>query len=144
MVDDAHFSLSLLCCFRTATSALNPGSKPPIIGPPASTCHSIPGTAPPHPRQPNLDQANMPRLLHRMPCRRGNSRGRPIHPPSLSLSDSTPSDSSSPSMTNHFSGCYPATHSGRRHVQPASSRSIEEAPQPPTTSISTLQPSHSA
>lgn len=146
MVEGAHSSHNLLCCFRTASSALNPAFEPQIPNSPAPTSHFIPRSVPPSPHQPISDQANMPRLCHKMRCRRGSSRGRAIRPPSLSLFDSTPSDSSSPSTTAHSEGRYPATRSGRgrvRHAQIAGSRRAEEAPRLPTASVLMLQPNHS-
>lgn len=146
IVEGSYFSHNLLCCYRTAASALNLASEPWILDSPTPTGHSIPLFVPPSPHWPNFDQVNMPSLHHWMRYRRGYSRGRVIPPPLLSLSDSTTSDSSSPLITTHFKSRYPATRNGRGHAgcaQTAIHRHVEDAPQPPAAFGPTLQPSHS-
>lgn len=143
MVEGAHFSHNLFCCFRTAASPLNSASDHHIPHSPTSTGHSIPHPAPPSTRRTNSNQVNMPRLWHRMRCRRGNIKGRATRPPSLSLSASTPLDSSSPLTAAHFTGRYPATHSGRGHAQTIGSRHAADTHQAPDASIPTMQPYHS-
>lgn len=143
MVEDAHFLHNLLCCFRTAATALNSDSERQIPHSPSPTSHFIPRPAPPSTRRTNSNQANMPHLRHRMQCRSGSNRGKATCPPSSSLSASTPSDSSSPSTAAHFTSRYPSTRSGRGHAQTVGSKSAVDAHYPPDASVPTMQPYHS-
>lgn len=143
MVEGTHFSHNLLCCYRIAASTLNFAFELRIPHSPTPTGHPIPHPTPPSTRQTNSNQTNMPRLRHRMRCRRGSSRGRVTRPPLLSLLNSIPSDSSTPSTTAHFTSQCPATRSGWGCAQTACSKHATNSHQPPNASVSMMQPYHS-
>ena len=103
-----HFSQSGLCL--SSSVSWNPTSLSRLV--------PIAKTAP------------MPRLRQRMCCRRGSTRGQPLH------ATSSPSTKSSSQSSDYYAGRYPNTRSGWGRVIGSGHRMGSPAPHFPTASPS--------
>ena len=80
-------------------------------------------SASPSPLVPTASETTpMPRMRQRMRCRRGGTRGQPLHAPS------SPSTKSSSHSSDYYVGHYPNTRSGRGQVLGSGHRMGSPAP----------------
>ena len=103
-----HFSRFCLCLFSSVN--WNSASSYPLV-----------------PTAPEI--APMPRVRHRMHCRRGRTRGQPRRAPSNTSTESTSGQSS-----DYYLGRYPNTRSGRGRLVVSGHRMDSPTPSFPTVS----------
>lgn len=108
IIDNAYFSQNLICCYIIVVPTLNFASGNRIPHSPAATSDPIPSLAPSSTQRIDIHQANLPLLEHRKRSHIVSSQGRAIFPPSVSPSESTQVDSSSPLTVAHNRG--PLSH----------------------------------